>query len=95
MSDTSSPTIATTSIFIIAQIAASESREVATIDIGSAYLNAVMPTDDPAKLVHMKITQEVSQIMCEIDNGFLPFKEPDGTLIVVLKPSLPSSGSRS
>jgi hypothetical protein len=32
-SDTSSPTIATTSIFIMAQIAASESSEVATIDI--------------------------------------------------------------
>ena len=72
----------------MAQIAASENRDVATIDIACAYLNAYMPTDDPAKLVHMTITQEVSQIMCELDNSFLPFKEPDDTLIVVLKRAL-------
>jgi phage/plasmid primase-like uncharacterized protein len=27
-----------------------------------------MPTDYPARLVHMQITKEVSQIMCEIDD---------------------------
>lgn len=87
-SDTSSPTIATTSIFLIAQIAAAERRDVATIDIGSAYLNAHMPTADPAKLVHMKISPEVASIMCDIDKSFNSYRESDGTLIVVLKRAL-------
>ena len=53
--ETSSPTIATTSIFLLAQIAAAEQRTVITLDIGSAYLNARMPKKDPNKLVFMRI----------------------------------------
>jgi len=40
--DTSSPTIATSSVMIIAAIAAEEQREVVTMDIGGAYLHAEM-----------------------------------------------------
>jgi hypothetical protein len=41
---------------IVAQIAAAEGRHVISLDIGSAYLNAKMPQDDPSKLVFMAIT---------------------------------------
>ena len=47
-----------------------------------------MPTSDPAKLVHMRISTEVAEIMCDIDNSFSTYREPYGTLIVVLKGAL-------
>ena len=47
--DTSFSTVSISAIFIIAQLAAAEQRTVVTLDIGSAYLNAAMPKDDPSK----------------------------------------------
>ena len=41
-----SPTAATTSVFMVACIAATEHRKVATIDFPGAFLNAEMPKDD-------------------------------------------------
>ena len=87
-SETSSPTVSTTAIFLIAQIAAAEGRDITTIDIGSAYLNASMPKTDPSKLVFMRINKEVSQIMTDLDLTFLPFINSDGTLIVELDRAL-------
>ena len=86
--ETSSPTVSTTSIFLLAQIAAAEGRDVTTIDIGSAYLNAHMPKTDPSKLVFMRITKEVSQIMANLDNSFSSFINTDGTLVVELDRAL-------
>jgi hypothetical protein len=54
IAETSSPTISTSAIFIIAQEAATKGHTVATVDIGSAYLNATMPKQDPTKLVFMR-----------------------------------------
>jgi Reverse transcriptase (RNA-dependent DNA polymerase) len=39
----SSPTVSTTSVFIVAAIAAKENRAVATIDFPGAFLNSDMP----------------------------------------------------
>jgi Reverse transcriptase (RNA-dependent DNA polymerase) len=86
--ETSSPTIATTSIFLLAQIAAAEQRTVITLDIGSAYLNARMPKKDPNKLVFMRIAKEVSAIMTGVDKTFAPFINHDGTLVVELDRAL-------
>jgi Reverse transcriptase (RNA-dependent DNA polymerase) len=86
--ETSSPTVSTTSIFLLAQIAAAEGRDVTTIDIGSAYLNAHMPKTDPSKLVFMRISKEVSQIMANLDNTFNSFLNTDGTLVVELDRAL-------
>ena len=86
--ETSSPTVSTTSIFLLAQIAAAEGRDVTTIDIGSAYLDAHMPKKDPSKLVFMRITKEVSQIMANLDNSFSGFINTDGTLVVELDRAL-------
>ena len=47
-----------------------------------------MPKSDPSKLVFMRINREVSQIMVELDSMFLPFINPDGTLIVELDRAL-------
>jgi Reverse transcriptase (RNA-dependent DNA polymerase) len=41
----SSPTVSTTSVFIVAAIAAKENRAVATIDFPSAFLNSNMPLE--------------------------------------------------
>lgn len=87
-SETSSPTVSTTSIFLIAQIAANEGRDVTTIDIGSAYLNASMPKTNPSKLVFMRISKEVSEIMVGIDKNFARFTHTDGTLVVELDKAL-------
>jgi hypothetical protein len=55
--DTSSPPASTSVIMIIAQLAAAEGRHVISLDIGSAYLIAKMPKDDPSKLVFMAIAR--------------------------------------
>jgi hypothetical protein len=44
-SEIASQTVSTSSVFIIAAIAARESRAVATVDFPDAYLNSDMPTD--------------------------------------------------
>ena len=41
--ETSSPTVATASLYTILALAGHESRHAITLDIGGAYLNAVMP----------------------------------------------------
>ena len=86
--ETSSPTISITSIFILVQIAASERMTVVTLDIGSAYLNALMPKSNPNKLVFMRISKEVAAIMVGVDSTFTPFIHQDGTLIIELDRAL-------
>ena len=50
----SSPTVSTTSVFIVAAFAASENRAVATIDFPGAFLNSDMPLDgDHAVLMRL------------------------------------------
>ena len=87
-SETSSPTVSTTAIFLLAQIAAAEGRDIVTIDIGSAYLNAYMPKSNPDKLVFMRINKEVTQIMIGLDKKFSDYTNSDGTLVVELDRAL-------
>ena len=68
--DTSSPTVSISLIFIIAQLAAAEQRTVVTLDIGSAYLNAAMPKDDPSKLVFMRIQPDIATLIYKLDPQF-------------------------
>jgi Reverse transcriptase (RNA-dependent DNA polymerase) len=77
--DTSSPTASTSAIMIIAQLAAAEGRHVISLDIGSAYLNAKMPKDDPSKLVF---------ILTDIDPTYKKFLRPNGSIIVELDQAL-------
>ena len=87
-SETSSPTASTSAILIIAQLAAAEGRHVISLDIGSAYLNANMPKDDPSKLVFMAIAPLIAGILTDIDPGFKKFMRPDGSIIVELDQAL-------
>jgi hypothetical protein len=59
-SNTSSPTVEVTNIFLEATIAARHQKKVATLDIGSVYLNA----DIGDSVIHMKIQKGISSILC-------------------------------
>ena len=83
-----SPTASISSIFTIAQIAAAEERFVMIGDVGSAYLNAVMPTDDPAKILYMSIEPDVASEIIRQDTTFAPFQRANGTLVVQLNKAL-------
>lgn len=82
--DKSSPTPSINSIFIVASIAAHRGNEVATIDIGNAYVNASM-TGPP---VYMRINKDLSKFICELDTSYTPFLRSNGELIVQLKKAL-------
>ena len=84
----SSPTISTSFIFILAQVAAAEKHTVATIDIGSAYLNASTPEIDSKKFVFMRISKEVTAISNEKKTDFAPYTNTDETLVVELEKAL-------
>lgn len=86
--DTSSPTVSISAIFIIAQLAAAERRTVVTLDIGSAYLNAAMPKDDPSKLVFMRISPDIAALIYKLDSHFAQFRAHDGSLVVELDQAL-------
>ena len=82
-SDVSSPTVATSAVFIIAAIAAAEGRHVMTCDIGGAYLNAEM-TDE----VYVHYDADMAALFCECDPMYRDFLEPDGTLVCKLAKAL-------
>ena len=86
--DTSSPTASTSAIMIVAQLAAAEGRHVISLDIGSAYLNARMPKDDPSKLVFMAIAPIIATILVDIDPSYKKFLRPNGSIIVELDQAL-------
>jgi hypothetical protein len=77
----SSPTVATSSVFIIAAIAASEGRPVEVVDITGAYLNASIKGSGPK--VHMELNKTLTSMMVKLDSSYLPFVKPDGTVPLV------------
>ena len=83
-----SPTANVASIFTIAQVAAKEHRFIMVGDVGTAYLNARMPSDDSAKRIHMTIDPVTAQIIFTQDTLFRPYMTRDGGLLVVLDKAL-------
>jgi Reverse transcriptase (RNA-dependent DNA polymerase) len=83
-----SPTASISAIFTIAQIAAVEERFVMIGDVGSAYLNAVMPTDNPDKILYISIEPDVASEIIRQDATFAPFQRANGTLVVQLNKAL-------
>jgi Reverse transcriptase (RNA-dependent DNA polymerase) len=83
-----SPTANIASIFTIAQIAAAEGRFVMVGDVGSAYLNAIMPRGSLDKTLYMLIEPEVAKEIIRQDASFLPFQRRNGGLIVILNKAL-------
>ena len=64
----SSPTIAMSSIMTILSIAKSEARHMATIDVGSAYLNADMSGEDVIMILDKTVAQQYTKIKPEVQN---------------------------
>jgi Reverse transcriptase (RNA-dependent DNA polymerase) len=82
------PTANIASIFTIAQIAAAEGRFVMVGDVGSAYLNALMPRGDQCKTLYMAIEADVAREIIRQDRSFLPYQRRNGGLIVIVNKAL-------
>jgi histone deacetylase 1/2 len=82
--EVSSPTVAATFIFLIASIAAQESRTVITIDIGGAYLNA----DISQYNILMSLDPTMSALMVKLDPSYANFRRHNDTIVVRLKKAL-------
>ena len=83
---TSSPTVSTTSVFLVAAIAAGERRAVATLDIPGAYLEAAMPADQEP--VYMSLDKSLSEQLIKIIPDYLQYKTDRGNIIVRLDKAL-------
>ena len=81
--ETSSPTVATTSAYMVMAIAAHEGRKVFTMDVGGAYLNADMKRD-----VYMRVDPATAKIFLELDPTYSEGLDTDGTLLVKLEKAL-------
>jgi hypothetical protein len=60
--DTTSPTVMIESLFLSCVMDAYEKRDVATIDIPSAFMQAFID-----ELVHIKFNDEIIDLLCEVD----------------------------
>ena len=81
----SAATAATSSVFMIAAIAAREKRAVAVVDITGAYLNASMTS---GVIVHMRIDKPLTEIITKMDSAYIPYVRQDGGCIVRLDKAL-------
>jgi len=77
----SSPTLSTTGVFTIAGIAAKRGWSRATIDIGTAYLNAKLSDKHQ---IYMRIAPKLSDMLCKIDPMYRDFRCEDGSIVVQL-----------
>lgn len=82
-----SPTASTTSVFMVAGIAAEERRAVAHVDFPGAFLNAKMPSDD-GKAVYMRLNKFESMVLVKIDPTYHKFIDKTGRITVRLKRAL-------
>jgi len=82
--DLSSPTVSTTSMFIVAAIAARERCEVSTMDIGGAYLNASIGQHE----VYMRLDPLFASLLDCIVSKYGEFINEDGIIIVRLNKAL-------
>lgn len=82
--ETSSPTVALSSVLIAASVAAHRSEHVMTLDHKAAYLNAPMGEHT----VHVRMRKEVSTLLCKLAPTYTKFIREDGTIIVKLRRAL-------
>ena len=83
--ETSSPTVATASLFTILALAGHEHRHAMTLDIGGAYLNASMPEGKP---VYVRLDPLIAAILGMLDATYIEFIQHDGSVIVRLDRAL-------
>lgn len=82
--DTSSPTPQVSSVFTVAGIAAKEQREVLTLDIGNAYLNASIEGTE----IFMKLSPKIAKLLAEMDSSYEQYKNERHEVVVKLKKAL-------
>ena len=82
-SEISSPTVSTSSVFMIATIAAKEGRKVATLDYSGAYLNAKLK-----RKVRMLLEPKLAEVLCEMEPSYSKYLRLDGSLCVGLHKAL-------
>jgi len=82
-----SPTATTTSVFIVACIAAKERRKIAHADFPGAFLNASMPDDD-GKPVYMRLNKFETSVLMKVDPSYKKYMQRNGTCVVKLKRAL-------
>jgi hypothetical protein len=78
-----SPTARTNSIFLLALIAAKERREVCTLDITGAYLNADTTND-----VYVRIPAKIASVLCDHHPLYTNHLAANGTIVVKLDKAL-------
>ena len=83
-----SPTASMAAIFTVAQIAAAEKRFIMVGDVGSAYLNAHMPLDNPDKILHMIVESDVADEIIRQDESFGKYRMRNGNILVRLNKAL-------
>ena len=83
----SSSTASTSSIFMIAALAAREGRAVATIDFPGAFLNSEMPGEGYHEVL-MRLNKCLSGILIGIDPSYKKYLNSNDTIIVRLKKAL-------
>jgi hypothetical protein len=82
--DLSAPTVATSSVFATAAIAAAEGRHVMAIDIGCTYLTLLAT----GVLVQMRLNAEMSKILMPIRSCYTEYTDLKGCVVVVLDKAL-------
>ena len=78
LDETSSPTVSTAAVLVIMAIAAHEGRQVITMDVETAYLNAKMIDDKP---VYMRIEPLVTAILAQLDTKYEKYQDGNGATI--------------
>jgi hypothetical protein len=77
--ETSSPTVRTETVFLVASIAACELRTVRTLDVKGAYLHQTVNED-----IIMRLDPILTQILIQLDPGYAKFKTTRGIIQVKL-----------
>ena len=78
-SDITSPTVALSSVFSVATVAAAQGRHVVTMDVEKAYLEADMPNE-----VLVRLQPVLAKLLCAKDPSFTPYLDEKGSMIVRL-----------
>ena len=81
--DTTSPTVSLCAMYITAAIAAMEGRDVATADVGSAYLKATLNRE-----IHMLLEPKLAALLAEAIPSYGDHLAADGTLLIRLEKAL-------
>ena len=82
--ETSSPTVALSSVLMTAALAADKAYHIMTLDHKAAYLNATMV----GHVVEMSIGKEVAGLLCSVSPSHEKFLRADGSIIVRLRKAL-------